>query len=579
MIDWDSAPYTPEDIHNKDKVIVICEKCGNSREQLFVVAKRKNEHICLSCAKSKNKHGSFKTGDIVEYICIDCGKKQLQQYRAYKFDNWRCHHCAMVQGHKEGKFVVVHNSPSEEGKKRIGELASDRWKDPEYRKKWKESRDKTKAVRSVKSKEIWSDEERLKKLSNTMKLIWERPEYRAIKTIQSRDQWCDDEYIIKQLAGYSDDSREKISITSLNHWKSNYSKMVSIIRGNLARKEVKDKLSKASLEAWGRSEYRRLQSEKSKRLWLDEEYRERGLSILTKLRAESPTISSIHKKLYELLNTIGVEYVEEGLNTSFGPFIFDCLIPSYNLLIEVQGDYWHSLTKNVNNDFRKFEYINNYFPEFKILYVWEHEFKDLDSIMGKLKCRLGLLDNYVDFVFKDINIKLCSYDELKRFLDAYHYIGGKPGSLAVGAYLDDVLVAVSLFTSPLRQNTAGQFGLEHGDVFELSRFCIHPNYHKKNFASWFLARSLKFVDKKLVIAYADSTVGHIGTMYRASNFGLHHVVRPDYWYLSPDNWVLHKRTLYSRAVKAGLSERDFAEKFGFIKKFGGPKFCFTRWLK
>jgi len=81
-------------------------------------------------------------------------------------------------------------------------------------------------------------------------------------------------------------------------------------------------------------------------------------------------------------------------------------------------------------------------------------------------------------------------------------------------------------------------------VRELSRLCIHPSYHRKNFASWLISRAIKSIDADLIIAYADTTVGHSGTVYKAANFKFHHEVPPDYWYVDQDGYVMHKKTLY-----------------------------------
>jgi hypothetical protein len=137
-----------------------------------------------------------------------------------------------------------------------------------------------------------------------------------------------------------------------------------------------------------------------------------------------------------------------------------------------------------------------------------------------------------------------------------------------------LLIAAIVFSPPLRQNTARQFDLIYGEVRELSRLCIHPSYHKKNFASWFIKRALKQIDCKLVVAYADTTVGHTGGIYKASNFKLHHVVPSDYWYVDTSGYVMHKRTLYGRARNLKITEAEFAETKGYIKKYGGEKLCF-----
>ena len=151
MIDWQLSKSSPDIAKNKDRIIVVCEKCNKPREQLYQVAKRKQEHICMSCVKQKHE---IKTNEMVTYTCIDCGKTQEQLYRAGRFKDWRCHHCAMVQGHKDGKFIVVHNTPTEEGKKKLSELAKERWADSSYRDHMSSKKELSKEKRTEISKKL-----------------------------------------------------------------------------------------------------------------------------------------------------------------------------------------------------------------------------------------------------------------------------------------------------------------------------------------------------------------------------------------------------------------------------------------
>ena len=119
---------------------------------------------------------------------------------------------------------------------------------------------------------------------------------------------------------------------------------------------------------------------------------------------------------------------------------------------------------------------------------------------------------------------------------------------------------------------------------EVSRFCIHPIYQKKNFASWLLAKSLKLIQQfnpklKAVIAYSDKTVGHSGTIYKASGFRQDRVVPPDYWYVDQEGWVIHKRTLYGRAVKMSQTENVYAAQQNYRRIYGSEKLRFVHFLK
>lgn len=319
--------------------------------------------------------------------------------------------------------------------------------------------------------------------------------------------------------------------------------------------EVLDRISKASIKNWENSSYRQKVNE----------------SV-----ANSTKVSNIQGLLYEYLKDLGVEFYEESDKTVISKWRFDCLIPKQNamyknLLIECQGDYWHSLSGKQTSDRQKFTTINRYFPEYEIMYLWEHEFCVEGRILDRLKLKLGIEIQSHEFDFKDVTIKESSYDDVKKFLDAYHYMGGRRGGIAVGAFLGDELIACVLYSKPVRQNI--EFDLEYR---ELSRFCIHPSYHKKNFGSWFLSKTYKYLDVPLIISYADTTVGHVGSLYKASNFKYSHEVRPDYWYVDEDNRVMNKKTLYDRAKKYKITESEYAEKYNFRKKYGGKKLCFIK---
>lgn len=376
--------------------------------------------------------------------------------------------------------------------------------------------------------------------------------------------------------------------------------------------EYRLKITAASIRKNSTDEFRQKQRDRTVKLWRDKEYRNKVIggvtnaladecvrqkisdSLIIKYQNDSsykakiinaianqPRISSIQSMLYDLLDNFKVQYHKEGSGTVIGYYAFDCLIMKQNnmrknLLIECQGDYWHSLDNIKRNDKAKFTYINKYFPEYEIMYIWEHEFYTKDGVLDRLKSKLGLDIAINDFDFNDVIIKRVKSSDIKSFLDSYHYIGKDRGGKCFGAYLDGKLIACVVYSSQLRQNIASQFNVTSDELRELSRFCIHPKYHKRNFASWVISRTLKMVDASIVIAYADTTVGHNGTIYKASNFSLDHTIQADYWYVNKDGYVMHKRTLYGHAVKLQMTENEYADKNGYIKQWGGEKLCYIK---
>ena len=559
----------------------------------------------------------YKFGQLVEYKCA-CGVSKIMKYRRHRFIDWKCHHCAMVEGHKQGKFKINPVKMTDEVRAKIGAKASANWNDQEYREKWKQTRNTTRDTRSASSKAIWSDSDRLQQLSEKLVDIWKREDYRQIKTAQSQELWQNEEYKAKQKAGYTDKVRYKISDRARELWSDHEfrSMMISIFnseqyRNNLITAlscpEYKDLQSRLNIERWKDEDFRRRMieifgsdehrskmviinneilsrpevrwklSNSSIKCWQNPEYRKR----LAVARANQPRISSLQVQLYKYLDDLGVGYYKEGVETVIGYYAFDCLIPGTpkGILIECQGDYWHSLPKAVRNDKSKFTYIDRYFPQYEVMYLWEHEFYTKDRVLDRLKLKLGIGIETQDFQFSDIVIREPNSAELKTFLDSYHYIGKGRGGITFGAYLDDKLIACVVYSPPLRQNTASQFCLNDNEVRELSRFCIHPAYHKKNFATWFIAKTLSALQCMAVIAYSDKTVGHLGTIYKASNFQFHHTVSPDYWYVDESGYVMHKRTLYGKAKQMRMIESEYADKYAYRKIYGGEKLCFIKWLR
>jgi GNAT superfamily N-acetyltransferase len=264
-----------------------------------------------------------------------------------------------------------------------------------------------------------------------------------------------------------------------------------------------------------------------------------------------------------------------------GPYSFDCVIPSTpkKLLIECQGDYWHSLDVIKSRDKAKAAYItNNLANEYEIRYIWEHEFKNLNKVQELLKYWLGLSTPEIcDFSFNDVTIAKAEASDYKLLLSKYHYLANAGrGGISIGGYVDGELACVAVFSPLPRQNiTIGEY--KASEVRDLSRFCINPKYQKKNFGTWFLSRAIKMLspEYRCIVAYADTTFNHSGAIYKAANFTLDKVVRPDYWYVSEDGWVMHKKTLYNHAVSLGMIESEFAAENEYTKVWGKEKLRFV----
>jgi len=470
--------------------------------------------------------------------CDQCGNTSVKAIRnkSKVKDNqlaWQCARC-------------VANRPDK--KRRSSEGAKQAWQDDEYAKRISEN-----------SKRIWKDEE----LRDRMSAFRKQRDFAERMAEINKNKPID---------------TQKLSKAVKARWENeDY------------RRRMVENLKQISRASWADENYRKKISESTKRSWENEVYRKHIESSLLKARQNQQRVSSIQEILYSILDDLGVKYYREyndktdDNECTVGPYSFDCVIPRNNapdLLIECQGEYWHSENTR-HRDFAKASYINNNFPGiYEIKYLWEHEFYNKNKIAHLVKYWLGISSHeIIKFDFSDIEIRKCTKDDYHLLLSKYHYLGNAGrGGIVYGAYHGDDLAAVIVFSPLLRQNIE-TYGYPGDKCRELSRLCIHPKYQKKNFGSWFIARAIKHLDQKyqLIIAYCDTTFNHDGAIYKAANFELAGEVRPDYWYANDDGWVMHKRTLYGRAIAMKMKESEYAAKHGYHKIYGKKKLKFIYW--
>lgn len=389
----------------------------------------------------------------------------------------------------------------------------------------------------------------------------------------ARERWEDEEYKQKTLQS----QRTATAVTE----RSEKSKARWI------DDNYRNKISRAMREKWQDQEYAATIAESCKVKWLDSEYRNkitkamRSDDVMRKILvhpSRSNKVSNLQSSLYAILDNLGVQYFREYDNgpddpeCCIGPYSFDCVIPrdhKPDLLIEVQGEYWHSSREAVRRDQAKATYIEN-LSDYELKYLFENDFC-LNKIRQLLLYWLDNKSELVEFEFDDVIIAEVTKEEYKKLFGAYHYLPNcRRGGVCFGAYIHGNLAAACLFSSIIRQNiTIDGFG--SGSIREISRFCIAPEYQKKCFASWFLSKCLKLISAKVIVAYSDKTFNHDGVIYKACNFICDKIIPPDYIYKCKDGWAMHKKTLYNQAKACHMTEKQYAEKHGFVKCFGREK--------
>ena len=91
---------------------------------------------------------------------------------------------------------------------------------------------------------------------------------------------------------------------------------------------------------------------------------------------------------------------------------------------------------------------------------------------------------------------------------------------AYGVFVDQVMVGVCTYGIPASPSlTMGLCGKQYKDmVVELNRLCLVEG-HDKNLASYFVSQTLRMLPSpSIVVSYADTSMGHVGYVYQATNF-------------------------------------------------------------
>jgi hypothetical protein len=131
-----------------------------------------------------------------------------------------------------------------------------------------------------------------------------------------------------------------------------------------------------------------------------------------------------------------------------------------------------------------------------------------------------------------VELKPIPREEALQFV-AQHYLGRFPGTSTnyFGVYMEGELVGCVIYGPPSGPSVATHIAVDPNtnqsiltpdEVRELSRLFIIDRPGFRNIESLVLARSNKLLQQinpkiKVVITYADPSVGHVGTIYQATN--------------------------------------------------------------
>ena len=178
-----------------------------------------------------------------------------------------------------------------------------------------------------------------------------------------------------------------------------------------------------------------------------------------------------------------------------------------------------------------------------------------------------------------INYSVCKIESKigKEFIKKHHYSKGIHNApTCYGLFDNQELIGVLALANPCSEAVRESiFGKEHkSHITELHRLAVVDGT-PKNTESYFISRALKLhklsrPDIWAIISFADSTQGHVGTIYQATNALFCGTTGKATFYLDKDGRLRHPR---QNGVNISLKK---ANEFGWspVKREGKYRYVF-----
>lgn len=123
---------------------------------------------------------------------------------------------------------------------------------------------------------------------------------------------------------------------------------------------------------------------------------------------------------------------------------------------------------------------------------------------------------------EDYFIKRISYNEAMEIVVKYHYLHRvAPCSMGFGLFQkkDNKIIGVITYgvssSSTLLKGICGED--EMHNVYELTRLWVRDGT-PRNAESFLIGNTLKKLDKEIIVSFSEKDIGHVGTVYQATNF-------------------------------------------------------------
>lgn len=126
---------------------------------------------------------------------------------------------------------------------------------------------------------------------------------------------------------------------------------------------------------------------------------------------------------------------------------------------------------------------------------------------------------------RDFKVVPCERKEIVDFIEEWHYSKNVNGLTTTYCFklldVEDNLIGAMIYGRIAMANVWKKYANAENELIELKRLCCIDNT-PKNTESFFIGKTINWLKRntsiKTIISYADTTYGHEGTIYKATNF-------------------------------------------------------------
>ena len=269
--------------------------------------------------------------------------------------------------------------------------------------------------------------------------------------------------------------------------------------------------------------------------------------------------SAFELEVYDYIKSLGID-VQRNKRTIIKNMELDLYIPTKNIAIECNGNYWHSEIGGGKDSTYHVLKTNKCTEQgIRLIHIFQDEWKyKKEIVQSRLNHIFGLSMNKV-YARKCVVKKIDTITK-NVFLDKYHIQGKDNTPIRYGLFHDDILVAVMTFSRRRFDNKIG---------YELVRYATHSDYSVVGGAGKLLKAFESEFTPKSIISYADRRWS-IGSLYLTLGFTHTHTSSPSYFYTkkydireSRIKYQKHNQKKLLNTFDSKLTEWENMQKNGF----------------